>query len=119
MTTGCELVLDLDEDNDEPPVAEPQPTDPPETGPVDGDFVRPANCTSDCCDACAMVGECTGSQLDFADCERTCEDSIYVANQDIQCLALRIYWIDEEGCGSIVAAYERFDLADDCQGPQF
>lgn len=65
-----------------------------------------------CADVCAKLEECAGAPLQ--DCQDRCESSHWVENHDLRCLALRVYWIDEEGCQTMLEAYEAFEPEDDC-----
>ena len=65
-----------------------------------------------CSDVCSTLAECAGEQL--AQCSSRCEESAWVETHDIRCLALRIYWIDEEGCAVMLDTYEQFEPDDDC-----
>lgn len=88
------------------PIAPIDPTDAPDAGDptIDGE----------CMQACELVLECK-PETSKIECRQGCLDSALVVNNGpIHCMALRIFWIDEEGCGSIVEAYQSFDPADDC-----
>ncbi len=95
------------------PVPDAAPPRPPGEG-----FEEPAACDADCCGACSQFATCTNSQSDFDECMTICSDSLFVPSNGVHCLALRIYWIDEEGCESIVATYDAFEPDDDCTGPR-
>ncbi len=72
--------------------------------------------SEDCSDACHLV-DCCATELDLAaECLSRCEASLWVEDHHINCLALRIFWIDEEGCESIVQTYQAFQADDDCSG---
>ncbi len=65
-----------------------------------------------CDDVCATLEKCAGAPL--ADCDERCSRSVFVESHDLNCLALRIYWIDEEGCAVMLDKYKSFSLDDDC-----
>jgi hypothetical protein len=65
-----------------------------------------------CGDVCATLEKCAGAPL--AGCTARCSQSAWVETHDLNCLALRIYWIDEEGCAVMLRTYESFSTGDDC-----
>jgi len=65
-----------------------------------------------CSDVCQTLEGCAEEPL--TECHERCEQSVWVAAHDTRCLALRVYWIDEEGCGVMLDTYEHFEPDDDC-----
>jgi hypothetical protein len=76
----------------------------------------PCDADESTCKACAMVAACYGDPQEAAACIESAVDSVWIdtVNQT-RCLSLRILWIDEEGCGSILEAYESFEPDDMCE----
>jgi len=71
---------------------------------------------ANCADACYLVDCCAPDRDLKAECLERCAASVYVPSHEIHCLALRVFWLDEEGCESIVSTYDNFELDDDCSG---
>lgn len=90
-------------------------SDPPSVPSTPADAAAPLNVAeSDCAGACALVDECTSEPTD--DCMSRCMDSpSYDEEDESRCLSQRIFWIDEEGCTSILGAYDGFDPQDTCR----
>ena len=65
-----------------------------------------------CSDVCQTLEDCAEEPL--AECHERCEQSFWVEAHDVRCLALRVYWINEEGCGVMLDTYEHFEPDDDC-----
>lgn len=73
----------------------------------------PSVAESDCARACNLVDECTSEATD--DCRSRCMNSLIYDEEDgSRCLSQRIFWIDEEGCTSILDTYDGFDPEDTC-----
>ena len=70
----------------------------------------------DCDKACRYVTKCVPG-VALQQCTARCQQSLWVASNATRCLALRILWIDEEGCPRIAPTWQLFDDADDCSGP--
>ena len=85
------------------------PADAGELGDPGPDYEIDGECTV----ACNLVASC--GDVDKASCQDLCRRSELVDNNGpIHCMALRIFWMDEEGCSTITAIYENFEAADDC-----
>lgn len=75
-----------------------------------------ARCTledQDCCEACVLVNECR-PEVSVETCEERCLDSNFILRNQSHCLAMRVLWIDEEGCDVIGPTWDRFDDDDFC-----
>jgi hypothetical protein len=76
----------------------------------------PSGPADDCIRACGMLAECDAAET--RDCPSRCAASPLHQRGQLHCLASRILWIDEDGCGSMLDTYRRFDPEDDCVDPQ-
>jgi hypothetical protein len=65
-----------------------------------------------CTDVCSELEACAEKPL--ADCTDRCAASTWVQSHGMRCLALRIEWINEEGCAAQLRAYDSFSPQDDC-----
>jgi len=65
-----------------------------------------------CSAVCRTLEGCAEKPL--AECQERCEQSLWVEAHETRCLALRVYWIDEEGCDVMLETYEHFEPDDDC-----
>jgi hypothetical protein len=98
-----------------PPIGGDDISDPAVPAPLSSSCATdPDEPHADCCAACDLVYQCTHSHQDLTTCYDRCVASDWVEGHEIECLALRIFWIDEEGCGTIVPTYQSYDPADDC-----
>ena len=68
-----------------------------------------------CDKACGLVADCVPDARSA--CATRCRQSVWVEPHRAHCLALRILWIDEEGCQRIAPTWQLFDDHDDCSGP--
>ena len=105
----------LDEPPDEPTTGGRAPVNPQPGAGADGaggSFEEPPF-VNHCFDACKALEAC-GVEDPFDSCVAACYSSIFVESHDTHCLALRVLWIDEEGCPAILDAYRSFNTADDC-----
>jgi hypothetical protein len=66
-----------------------------------------------CQDVCHALSACQGAAV--ASCSDICAASHWVESHGLRCLALRILWIDEEGCGRMLATYAAFSPGDRCE----
>jgi len=71
--------------------------------------------TRDCLQACRHVN-CCDPDIAIDDCIDRCEATLdYTGGGDpTPCLAVRILWRNEEGCGTIMRIYETYDDRDVC-----
>jgi hypothetical protein len=66
-----------------------------------------------CEEVCVTLEQCAAGGV-LAECRDRCEQSLWVEFHELPCLALRVYWIDEEGCEVMLATYAAFDASDTC-----
>lgn len=69
-----------------------------------------------CCAACGDLSAC-GIDVTTQACANRCMETQFIFWNDERCLALRHFWIDEEGCSRMVPTWFAFDDDDDCTGP--
>lgn len=70
----------------------------------------------DCNKACRLVNGCL-PEVTVEQCMERCQQSRWATSNGTRCLALRVLWIDEEGCPRIGPTWQLFDDDDDCSGP--
>lgn len=87
-----------------------------EAPPPEGDPMCASSADEHCCEACLAVHECRPA-VSVEECEDRCMRSKLAASHGVRCLALRVFWIDEEHCPRIGPTWDNFDDDDDCTGP--
>lgn len=93
------------------PERESKPSAPARTAGETGGRETSSRADQGCADVCADLEQCAKKKL--PECRERCERSRWVDINRVNCLALRVYWINEEGCGKMLDTYEHF-RADDC-----
>ncbi len=67
----------------------------------------------ECTELCKQLTACAAKAL--PECNQRCIESAWVETHKKHCLALRVAWINEEGCGKMLATYDAFEPSDDCK----
>jgi hypothetical protein len=67
----------------------------------------------ECTEACGQLAACAAKALPA--CHQRCVSSAWVETHKKHCLALRVAWINEDGCAKMLATYDAFEATDDCK----